>query len=248
MANPNFHKIKKIAIGRQLTKVKYAYIWKNGQFERVWSGASEVSYYDGDTLLGMEEVDDGADALHPSVDTTKSGYTLYGWSTKKNPTTDDRVTTYLADGDPKTLYAIYVPNSIVVASGYIASFNSFATSKWDSKYVSGSNALHLERTWSSEEQTATFSLNKGVYQNASVTVSDYYGNQDTGNLNVGSARFDGTLLSDWNTHGSSHSKTFNNVANGSHSLQLYVISYDYYKQDAIMGVTNITLSNPEAWV
>lgn len=211
---------------------------------KVWSGASLVSYYDGATLIGTEEVEEGEDVLHPSFSTSKSGYTLYGWRLSNNDT--DRIETLTATGEPMTIYAYYLPNSNVIASGYISG-NSFVQSVWNPNYLSGQSALSTYVAWNNKTVSGSFSLNKGRYGTASVTVSDYFENKGTGNLGVGEARFDGTLIGSPIEGGSRHSKTFT-VNAGSHSLSLYVISYGDYTQSGVMGVTNITLTNPQAWV
>lgn len=236
MATSNFHKIKKIAANSLLTKVKGGYVWEDGQFKRVWSGASEVSYYDGNILLGTEEVDEGEDVLHPSFSTTKSGYTLYGWALSSTAT--ERITSLVATGEPMRLYAIYLPNTVTVASGTI----------WDTKYVGGTRSLSLRRTWSSEEATVVFNLNMGRYQSGTITVGATFQAHDTGNLLTGRARLDGVtfLEGDAGAGRTSASRTIA-ATNGNHSLYLYVISYDNYQQEGYIGVSNIVLSNPIAW-
>lgn len=211
---------------------------------KVWSGASLVSYYDGATLMGTEEVEEGEDVLHPSFSTAKSGYTLYGWRLSSGD--NSRIESLTATGEPMTLYAFYLPNSMTIASGYISG-NSFVQSVWNTEYLSGQSGLATYATWNNRTVYGSFSLNKGKYGTASVTVSDYFENKGTGALGVGEARFDGTVIGTPIEGGSGHSKTFT-VNAGSHSLSLYVISYGDYTQSGVMGVTNITLTNPQAWV
>jgi len=234
---PNmFHKIKKIASGGQLTKVREGYYFKNGEFHKVWSGASEVSYYDGDTLLGVEEVDEGEDVLHPSVDTTKSGYTLYGWAIAKG--TEERVESLTATGDPMVLYAIYVVNSITVAQN---------DRILDSKYVSGALTASATANWNTANSSAGFTINLGKYQNAQINARVDTASNDTGNLNVGGGSVDGASIIDWLQSGRSASKTFN-IGNGSHSLGVWATAYDDYRQTCWIHTQWITLSNPIAWV
>lgn len=234
---PNkFHKIKKIASGEQLTKVREAWIFKNGEFHKVWSGASEVSYYDGDTLLGTAEVDEGEDVLHPSIDTTKSGYTLYGWATRRN--IEERVESLNATGDPMVLYAIYIANSITVAQ---------SDRILDSKYVSGALTVSTTATWNTTTASAGFTINLGKYQNAQINARVDTASNDTGNLTVGGGNVDGVGITDWLQSGRSASKTFN-IGNGGHSLGVWAVSYEDYRQTCWIHTQWITLSNPIAWV
>lgn len=246
MPIPNFHKIKKIGVGRYLTKIKYAYIWDEDtqQFVRVWSGSSEVSYYDGDTLLGTEEVEDGADCLHPSVSTAKANYTLYGWATKKNPKPSDRVTSLLADGDAKTLYAIYVPNSIVVVSASVwrdaAENPHYQLNTQDTEYVTGNTVMEASKWYStgSFEGSTGFSLNKGIYQNASCSMW-------SGIRDYGETYFDNVLQVKGDGASGYTSKSLNN---GYHTIRCYGwANHSDSWAICLLGVTNLTLSNPIAW-
>ena len=235
MPNTMFHKIKKIASGGQLTKVREAWIFKNGEFHKVWSGASEVSYYDGNTLLGTAEVDEGEDVLHPSINTTKSGYTLYGWATAKG--SENRVESLTATGDPMVLYAIYIANSITVAQN---------DRILDSKYVSGALTASTTAHWNTTNASAGFTINLGKYQNAQINARVDTASNDTGNLNVGGGSVDGANIIDWLQSGRSASKTFN-IGNGGHSLGVWAVAYDDYRQTCWIHTQWITLSNPIAW-
>lgn len=236
MPNTMFHKIKKIASGGQLTKVREAWIFKNGEFQKVWSGASEVSYYDGNTLLGTVEVDEGEDVLHPSINTTKSGYTLYGWATTKGSET--RVTSLLATGDPMTLYAIYLPNSITVAQN---------DRILDANYISGSLTASVTAHWNTSYSSVSFTLNTGKYQDAQINARLDTASMGTGQLGVGEGYVDGRSLADSITGGSSVNKTFN-IGSGNHSLRVGATAYDDYRQTCWIHTQWITLSNPIAWV
>lgn len=245
MPNLNFHKIKKIGIGRGLTKIKYGYIWKDAQFKRVWSGASEVSYYDGNNLLGVEEVEDGADALHPSVSTTKTGYTLYGWSNKPNPKPSDRVTEYLADGDPKSLYAIYVPNTLIVVKASVwtdaAGNPNYQLEIQNGDYVNGNTVMNASKWYSTGpfEGSTVFTFNKGVYQTVNATL--WSGVRDYGETYIDGIR----KRAGDDVHGYDSVQ----LTNGEHTLRCY--GWAHHNDSwaiCLIGVTNITLSNPEAWV
>lgn len=241
MANVNFHKIKKVAVGQQLTKIKGAYIWDGTDFVRVWSGASQVSYYDGNTLLGTIEVDEGEDVLHPSLDTTKSGYTLYGWATSKS--SNNRVELLTATGDPIALYAIYLPNTIVVATGTVTNSSgwvNYIAGQVNSAYVSGGLAASAQRAAyyggaGSAEGSAVFTVTLGRYQNGTIKWSYATGNGDN---QVG--KVDGIEVS--SGYGS---KSIN--ASGSHTLYTKGTASDGSWTSTVVGITNITLSNPIAW-
>lgn len=115
MAIPNFHKIKKAAIDEKLTKVRYGYVYENGMWQRVWSGASEVTVILGGVEIDTLEVDDEANILpNIAVPSVPSGATFLGWSDSLDNATP--LTEYFADGDPKTLYGIYKYNDQTLAS------------------------------------------------------------------------------------------------------------------------------------
>lgn len=240
---PNkFHRIKKIAKGKQFTKIKEGWIFKDGVFQKVWSGASEVSYYDGDTLLGIEEVDEGEDVLHPSISTTKSGYTLYGWATAKDSET--RVTSLLATGEPMTVYAIYLPNTKRVAGCSLTTglWTNYSNVYIDSEHVSGGIVASAQRAayytgGGLAEASASFLLNLGKYQGGTITYRNI-----TGNGNNFSQSFDGISIS-------------NNVT-GSKVVTAQVSSHSMHSEgyaesnswtSSITAVTDITLTNPIAW-
>ena len=240
---PNkFHRIKKIASGRHFTKIKEGWVFKDGVFQKVWSGASEVSYYDGNTLLGIEEVDEGEDVLHPSIDTTKSGYTLYGWTTVKG--SDERVTSLLATGEPMTVYAIYLPNTLTVFSGDRIG-TKFDFSIKNTKYVNGgfiavaARAAYIIGAGPSDG-SASFSITLNAYQQASVT-----GRGNAGGYGITSdehAYYDGTDYVDANfnrTH----------TVSGEHLLSAHGhADNNQALLDVAIWIKNITLSNPIAWV
>ena len=200
---------------------------------KVWSGASVVSYYDGATLMGTEEVEEGEDVLHPSFNTAKSGYTLYGWSTTSGSET--RKESLAATGEPMILYAIYIVNSLTVVS---------AGNILQPQYVSGNCKIDQYIRWSNNNWGAGFSLDKKKYQSGSIVANANFPNAGTGNLEVGRASLDGVQFISAEG-GSSGSR---NIAanNGSHSLSLFLISYGDYLQTGNVFVT-ITLTNPIAW-
>lgn len=237
-----FHRIKKIASGRYLTKIKEGWVFKDGIFQKVWSGASEVSYYDGDTLLGVEEVDEGEDVLHPSINTTKSGYTLYGWATTKGA--EERITSLLATGEPMTVYAVYLPNTLTVFSADRINGNWTIYSKND-KYVSGGFIANAARAThyvggGSADASASFSITLGAYQQANVSGRATAGGY--GDVWNEHAYYDGTDYID-NYFSRTH------TASGAHSLSAHGDSSGNQSYlDVAIWIRGITLTNPIAWV
>ena len=242
---PNmFHKIKKIASGGQLTKVKEAYVFKDGEFQKVWSGASEVSYYDGDTLLGTEEVDEGEDVLHPSINTAKSGYTLYGWATSKTAT--ERVESLNATGEPMRVYAIYTPNSILVAKSRRYTADSVKVDVWNTDYMSGSAYVNVTTYGGPDTAYTTFTINLGRYQNSSVKIWAYrysiddqgYGHDDpNSNITVdGVSKRTGDVLTNTSGTHTMGALAWTNWGNGERFVRMNG------------GLAEVILSNPIAWV
>jgi len=204
---------------------------------KVWSGASVVSYYDGDTLLGTEEVDEGSDVLHPNISTSKSGYTLVGWTYN-----DENVTSLVASGEPMTIKAVYVANSITIASGYLNDWGwngsqfvpYYVQSVWNTDYISGSAIAWDGGYWRQLKATSNFTLNKGYYQTASASFN--YGGAKYGEYYSGAPYYaiDGVKT------------TSASLDNGNHSLYVYQ-AIDDEKISIAFYITSITLSNPIAW-
>lgn len=239
---PNkFHRIKKIATGRHFTKIKEGWVFKDGIFQKVWSGASEVSYYDGNTLLGTEEVDEGEDVLHPAINTAKSGYTLYGWATTKGSET--HVTSLVATGEPMALYAIYLPNSLVVASGSIVQglWTSYRQGIKNAKHISGGLGCSADRAgyavgggWANA--STSFNLTLGVYRNATIAWG----------IAEGNGEFHAFYVDGANVGYSAGSKQV--TTDGAHALATEGNTSNDSWTSTTIGITNITLSNPIAWV
>lgn len=252
----NVTKIKHISFCQngEMKKIKRVWYYHNGVYRQVWTGASTVSYYDGDTLLGTEEVDEGDSILHPqTIDTTKTGYTLYGWKASASDTT--RLDEMLATGEPISVYAYYVPNTldVLVASFGNWSYDSggwhmpYSVSVRNAKYITGGTDAFVSAPWSTRESSTSFYLALNEYQSANVTVQGKYCPNDTGNLNVGQTYFDGDGLSSWNLSGSTASKAYSNVKTGNHSIRVVAIAYGDYWQAVAGGVTRIRLINPTPW-
>lgn len=237
MINRGTTKVSKVFKGT--SKVKYIYKGTT----KVWSGASVVSYYDGNTLIGTEEVDEGLDILHPSFSTAKEGYTLYGWTNVAD--SDERITVATATGEPMTLYAIYLPNTLTVISGTVSNNNTptYSRTVFNTKFVSGNPATNAEEWYASIDSTkqtsASITLDKKYYQTAKVTVKGL-------TRGYGHGKFDGHTV----VEGDSVSDTYtnNNLSNGSHTITSYVyVNYSGTWIICCTGITSLTLTNPIAW-
>lgn len=213
----------------------------------VWSGASLVSYYDGATLLGTEEVDEGEDVLRPlSITPTKTDYTFVGWTGYGGT---ERFETKVATGEPMSLYALFVPNTLVVAQGSMRSeYNSiyrgwnfiYTNGSVNTNYVTGAIVSNVSSTYQALVDTKTFTLNKRYYQRADLQL--LFGNDGEAN---GSCAFDGTHI----THSLSvavDTKTFNNISNGNHTITSAIYATGDLKECTI-GIGTLTLSNPAKW-
>lgn len=225
-------------------KLRKAFLYTNGEFKQVWSGASEVSYYDGDTLMGVEEVDEGEDVLHPSFSTTKQGYTLVAW---KDALYGDPLTELNATGEPMKVYALYLPNTLDVALGRMyydpaygqySPYLVFTSDLWDSEYVSGKQVSDAS-IWYREGQfdkTVSFKLDKKFYQTATITLKNMsrdgnsWGRLDSNREIPENSSRSWTI--DSGTH-SIYSWGYNNAPN----------SWEY----SYTGITKLTLSNPTPW-
>lgn len=225
------NKIKKGLFSTGLAKIKAGYMYESGGWNKVWSFGSRVSYYDGDTLMGVEEIDDGQDVLHPSFSTSKQGYTLYGWATEAD--SDTREETMLATGEPITLYAIYVPNSVVVASG-----NASGTSVWNTKYVGGGSSVCVESYGDSKSAYTTVTVDRKQYQNVSITIG---ANKDWGQGYSQPDNFYDSVTQTYLPSGTTFSDRLSGMTYGVHSFPI-----DHYERHTAW-VSNITLSNPIAW-
>lgn len=200
-------------------------------------GGAKITYYDGMTELGYANVPTGQDVLHPSITVpTKTGKTFIGWSTTTSE--NNWVSELTANGQPMSLYAIYLDNTkTVVSNGTIT----------DAKYVSGNVSVGVGAPWSTRTASASFALSKGRYATATCVAYAEFDNHNTQSLDVGDATFDGdNIIASWITGGEHGSKTYT-INNGSHGLFVSATAYDNYVQNGSVRVNSLVLSNPIAW-
>lgn len=221
--------LKKFTFDEQKVKKWY----HNGV--KVWSGATVVSYYDGLTLIGRLEVDEGADVLHPPIAVVKSGYTHVGWTYNGS-----RVSSLTAQGETMTITAVFVPNSITVASGTfkdwkyaggsVHHYPDYSLTVWNSQYISGSAiASATSETWNRPQYGyAYFTLNLGDYTKAS------------GSFGVSSSQGGGSGTIDGS------SSMSQSLSGGSHTMTAKANKSDDYTSCAVF-ITGIVLSNPRPW-
>lgn len=238
----NKEKIRHISLYKngEYEKIRNVYLYKDGIYQRVWTGASIVTYYDGEDIMGVEEVDEGEDALHPSFSTAKAGYTLYGW--KLAPDDQSRVEQKLGTGEPFSLYAYYVPNTLVILSCNIvqALWCSRTEISRNTNYISGKPYAdvgmamygHNYGAWAENSGSCYVALNE--YQNATVAWKFATGNGDFHSAKINGANVSG-------------SGSFNLMASG--NISFYAKGYAPAESwvSSICGATQITLSNPTPW-
>lgn len=214
--------------------------------DKVWTGASPVSYYEDNVLRATIDVDEGTDVLHPNLSMVKSGYTFVGWAQTNG---GERVETLVATGEPMTLYALFVPNTLVVAQGSMRpEYNSiyrgwnfiYASGNVNANYVTGSVVSNVASTYQALTNTATFTLNKRYYQTADLQL--LFGNDGEAN---GSCAFDGTHISH-SLSASVDTKTFNNISDGNHTITSAIYATGDIRECTI-GIGTLTLSNPTPW-
>ena len=186
---------------------------------KLYSSGSAVSYYDGATLIGTLDVDEGLDVLHPDLPLSKDGYTLVGW--KYN---DERVETLAANGESMAVYAIYLPNTLVVAKGVVGT-GSYTQQIYDANYISGSIGNSDRVSWGNGYVSATFTVNAGLYQTVSGTTS----------VNGGGHGFH------------IYEVTPDVTKSGTYTVSSYFDSAGEGTYYCAVGVNQITLSNPRAW-
>lgn len=196
-----------------------------------------ISYYDDSTLLGTQKVPNGKDVLHPSITMpSKENYTFCGWTTENG--SYNKETTLVSTGEPMSLYAMYLPNSLNVVG--------------NSRYISGSTYTSDSHTPAYEgeqslDSSTSFTLNMQEYQNNSVTVvcqAIYSGHIDNDQPS-GNGKFDSSNVP---KNGSS---TFTNIANGTHIVKTEGHTANEGEarntQELRCYVSSLVLSNPISW-
>lgn len=179
----------------------------------------------------------------------KTGYTHVGWTGYGGT---ERFETKVATGEPMSLYALFVPNSIVVYISDVTYLHYNSYRNWEYTYsIQTKNANYISGTlmatcqcneWNSARSESSFNLNKKYYNTATAIFNAQHGYLDVGYLDWGggivdseafSTRFKGdkTLLLD----------------NGSHTITAVVQSFDDYKDRTLVFAKRITLSNPTKW-
>ena len=234
MINRGTSKVSKIFRGTN--KVKYIYRGTT----KVWSGASVVSYYDGNTLIGTEEIDEGLDVLHPSFSTAKEGYTLYGWS--DSPNSDVIIPYRTATGDAMNLYAIYLPNTLLVASGTVVQglWTSYSQGIKNDKYISGGLGCTADRAGyyaggGGVSASTSFNLALGAYRKATIAWG----------VAEGQGSFHAFYVDGVNVGYSAGSKQV--TSGGTHTLATEGNTPNDSWTSTTIGITSITLSEPIAW-
>lgn len=194
--------------------------------QKVWSGATEITYKDGDRVIGVQEVEEGQDVLHPSLDLTKTGYTLVGWTLTKG--SENIIAQLLAPAEPITVYAVYLPNTLVVAQGDVGTVWYTQQIK-DERYISGTLGTEKRVTTGNDFVSCTFTVNSGLYQ----TVS-------------GTTKVNGSLSGKSGWH--QNEVTPNITKSGTYTVSSIFVAGEQSTYTCVVGVNSITLSNPKAWV
>lgn len=192
---------------------------------KLYSSGSAVSYYDGATLIGTLDVDEGLDVLHPDLPLSKDGYTLVGWQYN-----GERAETLAANGDNMALYAVYLPNTLVVYQ---------EGSIHDTNYTSGSYSASAVSNYG-DQSSASFNIDFKDYQSGSVTW------RATRNSNgFGQVTFNGYDYTIYNGT-TSVDNIVRPAINGGNTLTAITYSDGRYST-TYAYIKNITLSNPRAW-
>lgn len=206
--------------------------------DKVWTGASSVSYYDGDTLIDTIDVDEGADVLHPSLSMSKTNYTFVGWSLSDG---GDRVTTLYATGEPMSLYALWLPNTLTILSATLAHDGEnpkYTLVSHDSKYISEVKYAESSSWYNyeySNSDTKTMRVNIGLYRLMTVQ------GKALKNHNEGGGSINGVTSS---------GNTVTLTSDTDADVVMYCWNRHEWRETwsyTITGCTDITLSNPIPW-
>lgn len=197
---------------------------------KVFSSGTVVSYYNGSSLIGTKEYNEGADVLKPGYSPTKSGYTFIGWSTSKN---GSRLETLTAGSEPITLYAVFAINSLTAVEGHLAAGPTWVIDSSNPAIVSGTIVHSNESYGDSSENTTYFTVNKGVYSTAKIV----FGGIDWNGDSVLLFKLDGVnCVAD----------TEYTISGGQHSVYTHVFPNDHYERK-LVGIKSLVLSNPTKW-
>lgn len=207
---------------------------------KLWSGGSAVSYYNGSTLIGTVEVEEGKDVLRPSLTFSKSGYTHIGWAKTNGGSV---VTSLVATGEPMTLYAVWLKNTATVLSAKVQTIAGtvnpeYVINSYDSAYIADVQYAHAVGSYNylySSSDTKSMYVDIGKYQTMTVkAIGGGFGESLT-------ASIDGTsCITAEATKTYSTSRTIELKASGKHSD-----SGSWHS--VICGCTSIVLSNPKKW-
>lgn len=171
----------------------------------------------------------------------KTGYTHVGWTGYGGT---ERFETKVATGEPMSLYALWLPNNLVVLTGSIIDRGGYGCN-WqeltrNAKYVSGSSYAFATGWYEynlSNSDTAYLTVNLGEYHLATIIY-------DSGWYAWGGSSYtsidDITIGQDaTQTKTYSANKTIKLYASGSHDRQQH--------HSVVVGASRVTLSNPTKW-
>lgn len=175
----------------------------------------------------------------------KTGYTHVGWTGYGGT---ERFETKVATGEPMALYALWLPNSLVVLSATIGNWTSdsaywhyqYNRQVFNTKYVSGTTDNTVMVHWSGQSSTATnFTIKKGLYGTAMATFNLSHAPQDVGALDWGQGYVDDASVAKGNST--------RELSNGVHTMRCFAQAYGDYRERVVICITNITLTNPTKW-
>lgn len=160
----------------------------------------------------------------------KTGYTHVGWTGYGGT---ERFETKVATGEPMSLYALFIPNTLVVASGNVSGNHNdcnYTQTAKDTNYINGSLYAKVAATWSAQTKTENFTLlKKGYYSTATIKLAMIAGDiQKLDNVQY-------------------HNNDTVEIAVGQHTLTAYAYSGGSDTQRSIIGIGELKLSNPTQW-
>lgn len=155
------NKIKKIYLGN--TKLRSIYLGAS----KVWSGASMITYVS-NGVSTVVEVPEGENAL--SMIPTKAGHTFKGWTLTESVLSTP-LTSYIADGESHTLYALWSANDVSLSNSGCGTFstNAFDHSVTDNTKYYYDNVISITDLAKLQNLWKYFKIQGSAY------VSDGYG-------------------------------------------------------------------------